>query len=90
MKTCQYYAYSIEQLDEIDNEKNSKRKDSQKQLVLNIKNSNVKENEKWHSIFLQILIPFLVAGLGMIAAGQILKRVQVINYNILPFKIIKI
>lgn len=35
------------------------------------------ENERWYTIFLQVLFPFLIAGLGMVAAGVVLDKVQV-------------
>ncbi len=35
------------------------------------------ERERWYTIFLQVLFPFLIAGLGMVAAGVVLDKVQV-------------
>lgn len=35
------------------------------------------EHERWYTIFLQVLFPFLIAGLGMVAAGVVLDKVQV-------------
>jgi len=34
------------------------------------------ERERWYTIFLQVLFPFLIAGLGMVAAGVVLDKVQ--------------
>lgn len=36
----------------------------------------LQQQEKWWSVTLQILFPFLVAGLGMVAAGLVLDHVQ--------------
>ena len=35
--------------------------------------------EKWYTIFIQVLLPFLIAGFGMVAAGVVLDSVQVIK-----------
>lgn len=42
-------------------------------------NSSVLKKEKWCIILLQVLFPFLIAGLGMVGAGVVLDIVQVIN-----------
>jgi hypothetical protein len=38
------------------------------------------EHERWYTIFLQVLFPFLIAGLGMVAAGVVLDKVQVCTH----------
>ena len=38
------------------------------------------ERERWYTIFLQVLFPFLIAGLGMVAAGVVLDKVQVLIF----------
>ena len=40
----------------------------------------VEKSEKWYSILIQIIIPFLIAGFGMVAAGILLDEVQVIQF----------
>lgn len=35
------------------------------------------ESEKWHSITLQVFVPFMLAGIGTIGAGIVLGNVQV-------------
>jgi hypothetical protein len=42
---------------------------------------DVRKKEKWYTILLQILFPFLAAGLGMVGAGIFLDYVQVIKLN---------
>lgn len=37
----------------------------------------VKIKEKWHLNLIQIIIPFLIAGFGMVSAGVLLEKVQV-------------
>jgi solute carrier family 41 len=34
-------------------------------------------DESWYSIAIQVFIPFIIAGLGMVAAGVVLDIVQV-------------
>ncbi len=43
-------------------------------------------NEKWYTILLQVLFPFFIAGFGMVAAGVVLDKVQVINSKIFQTK----
>jgi hypothetical protein len=35
------------------------------------------KKEKWYFVMVQIFIPFLIAGMGMVAAGVLLDEVQV-------------
>ena len=44
--------------------------------IVESENTN-EERERWYTIFLQVLFPFLIAGLGMVAAGVVLDKVQV-------------
>lgn len=41
--------------------------------------SLLNNNEKWYVMFIQILIPFVIAGFGMVAAGVLLDYVQVMT-----------
>ena len=34
-------------------------------------------NERWYTIFMQVLFPFFIAGFGMVGAGVVLDKVQV-------------
>lgn len=43
---------------------------------LEVETSQDMDHERWYTIFLQILFPFLIAGLGMVAAGVVLDKVQ--------------
>ncbi len=44
---------------------------------MEVETSQDMDRERWYTIFLQILFPFLIAGLGMVAAGVVLDKVQV-------------
>lgn len=35
------------------------------------------KKEKWYSLFIQIFIPFMIAGVGTIGAGIVLGKVEV-------------
>ena len=35
--------------------------------------------EKWYIVASQVFLPFMIAGLGMVAAGLVLERVKVGN-----------
>lgn len=35
------------------------------------------QHEKWYHSLIQIVIPFLIAGMGMVGAGVLLNEVQV-------------
>ena len=39
-------------------------------------------SERWYIILLQVLFPFFIAGFGMVAAGVVLDKVQVIIFPI--------
>jgi hypothetical protein len=41
------------------------------------------EPEKWYLKLIQIVIPFLIAGFGMVSAGLLLEKVQVTKLFIL-------
>ena len=34
-------------------------------------------HERWYTIFLQVLFPFFIAGFGIVGAGVVLDKVQV-------------
>lgn len=38
------------------------------------------EKEQWYTITIQVLIPFLIGGIGTIGAGIVLGTVEVISY----------
>lgn len=35
------------------------------------------EQEKWYSIAMELIFPFMIAGLGMVLAGLVLEHVKV-------------
>ena len=37
-------------------------------------------HERWYTIFLQVLFPFFIAGFGMVGAGVVLDKVQVMIF----------
>lgn len=41
------------------------------------------KKEKWYSVFIQIFIPFMIAGVGTIGAGIVLGKVQVNVVNLI-------
>lgn len=45
------------------------------------KDISLNDQEKWYIIASQMFVPFMVAGLGMVAAGLILERVKVCAYG---------
>jgi hypothetical protein len=42
-----------------------------------VENKTVQTKEKWYSKFMQIIIPFFIAGFGMVGAGILFSEVQV-------------
>ena len=44
------------------------------------------KKEKWYFVMIQIVIPFLIAGMGMVCAGVLLDEVQV-GYHLLEILI---
>lgn len=59
--------------------------DSNKETISNVQNNHIiekelenkKTKEKWYFKFIQISIPFLIAGFGMVGAGILFSYVQV-------------
>lgn len=41
---------------------------------------NDDDDEKWYTVAIQVFLPFMIAGCGMVAAGLVLERVKVIKF----------
>ena len=46
------------------------------------KDITLNDQEKWYIIASQVFLPFMIAGLGMVAAGLILERVKVLTQKL--------